>query len=32
MKNDLQIRLFRFSVDVIREVRNLPNSKEYQVI
>jgi len=32
MKNDLQKRLFRFSVDVIKEVRNLPNSKEYQMI
>ncbi len=32
MENDLQKRLFRFSVDIIKEVRNLPNSKEYQVI
>ena len=32
MENDLQKRLFRFSVEVIKEVRNLPNSKEYQVI
>jgi len=32
MKNDLQLRLFIFSVDVIKAVRNLPNSKEYQVI
>ncbi|OGS71000.1 MAG: four helix bundle protein [Flavobacteria bacterium RIFCSPLOWO2_12_FULL_35_11] len=32
MENDLQKRLFRFSVSVIKEVRNLPNSKEYQVI
>jgi four helix bundle protein len=32
MENDLQKRLFRFSVNVIKEVRNLPNSKEYQVI
>lgn len=32
MENDLQKRLFKFSVDIIKEVRNLPNSKEYQVI
>jgi len=32
MENDLKGRLFRFSVDIIKEVRNLPNSKEYQVI
>ena len=32
MKNDLQIRLFKFSVDIIKEVRNLPTSKEYQII
>ena len=32
MENDLQKRLFRFSVDVIKEVRNLPNTKEYQII
>ena len=32
MENDLQKRLFRFSVNIIKEVRNLPNSKEYQVI
>ena len=32
MENELQKRLFRFSVNVIKEVRNLPNSKEYQVI
>lgn len=32
MENDLQERLFQFSVDVIKGVRNLPNSKEYQVI
>ncbi|WP_461642386.1 four helix bundle protein [Labilibaculum euxinus] len=32
MENDLQRRLFQFSVDVIKGVRNLPNSKEYQVI
>ena len=32
MKNDLQRRLFQFSVDVIKEGRNFPNSKEYQVI
>jgi four helix bundle protein len=32
MANELQQRLFKFSVDVIREVRNLPDSKEYKVI
>ncbi|MDQ1771213.1 four helix bundle protein [Labilibaculum sp. A4] len=32
MENNLQKRLFQFSIDVIQEVRNLPNSKEYQVI
>ncbi|MUP39017.1 four helix bundle protein [Labilibaculum euxinus] len=32
MENDLQKRLFQFSIDIIKEVRNLPNSKEYQVI
>ena len=32
MENDLQRRLFQFSVDVIKGVRHLPNSKEYQVI
>lgn len=32
MENDLQRRLFQFSVDVIKGVRNFPNSKEYQVI
>ncbi|WP_206734531.1 four helix bundle protein [Ancylomarina salipaludis] len=32
MENNLQERLFRFSVDIIKEVRNLPNSREYQVI
>jgi len=32
MENNLQRRLFRFSVDIIKEVRNLPNSREYQVI
>ncbi|WP_461638912.1 four helix bundle protein [Labilibaculum euxinus] len=32
MENDLQKRLFQFSIDVIQKVRNLPNSKEYQVI
>jgi len=32
MDNDLQGRLFQFSVDIIKEVRNLPNSREYQVI
>ncbi|WP_372644541.1 four helix bundle protein [Ancylomarina sp.] len=31
-ENDLQGRLFRFSVDTIKGVRNLPNSREYQVI
>ena len=32
MENNLQKRLFQFSIDIIKEVRNLPNSKEYQVI
>jgi len=32
MENNLKERLFRFSVDIIKEVRNLPNSREYQVI
>jgi four helix bundle protein len=32
MENELQRRLFRFSIDIIKEVRNFPNSKEYQVI
>jgi len=30
--NDLQKRLFRFSVDVIRRVRKLPKGVEYVVI
>ncbi len=32
MENNLQERLFSFSVGIIKEVRNLPNTKEYQVI
>lgn len=32
MVNDLQKRIFQFSIDIISKVRNLPNSKEYQVI
>jgi len=32
MENDLQKRLFQFSVDTIKEVRSLPKSREYQVI
>ncbi len=32
MKNDLEERLFNFSVEVIKAVRKLPNSKEYQVV
>ena len=32
METDLQSRLFKFSVDMIKGVRNLPNSKEYKVI
>ncbi|MGZ2369830.1 four helix bundle protein [Ancylomarina sp. YFZ004] len=32
MENNLQERLYRFSVGIIKEVRNLPNSREYQVI
>ena len=32
MENNLQKRLFQFSVNIIKEVRNFPNSKEYQVI
>lgn len=32
MINDLQLRLFEFSVSVIKNVRNLPNTKEYKVI
>ena len=31
-QNELQNRLFRFSVDVIKKVRHFPNSREYQVI
>ena len=32
MENDLQKRLFDFSVNVINQVRGLPNDKEYKVI
>ena len=32
MENDLQKRLFKFSVAIIKEVRNFPEAKEYQVI
>ena len=32
MENDLQKRLFKFSVAIIEEVRNFPEAKEYQVI
>jgi four helix bundle protein len=32
MENDLQKRLFKFSVAVIKEVRNFPEAKEYQVL
>jgi len=32
MRNDLQIRLFKFSVSVIKEVRHLPEAKEYKVV
>jgi len=32
MENDLQRRLFQFSIDIIKGVRNFPNSREYQVI
>jgi len=32
MKKDLQDRLFQFSVNVIKSVRSLPNTREYQVI
>ncbi|MCU4177461.1 four helix bundle protein [Carboxylicivirga sp. N1Y90] len=32
VENDLQRRLFDFSVNVIKQVRQLPNGKEYQVI
>jgi len=31
-KNDLQDRLFNFVVDVIIQIRNLPNGVEYNVI
>ncbi len=32
MYNDLQKRLFSFSVNVIKEVRNLPYAQEFKVI
>ena len=32
LKNDLQVRLFNFAVDVIRLIRNLPKGLEYNVI
>jgi four helix bundle protein len=32
VENDLPKRLFDFSVNVIKQVRQLPNGKEYQVI
>jgi four helix bundle protein len=32
MKNELQQRLFKFSVEVIKEVRNLPVSTEFKVV
>lgn len=32
MENDIQKRLFKFSVAVIKEVINFPEAKEYQVI
>ena len=32
IKNELQDRLFKFSVEVIKEVRYLPTSLEYKVI
>lgn len=31
-QNELQNRLFNFSVDIIKQVRLFPNSREYQVI
>ncbi|PKQ60404.1 four helix bundle protein [Labilibaculum manganireducens] len=31
-QNELQARLFNFSVDIIKQVRVFPNSREYQVI
>lgn len=31
-QNELQSRLFSFSVDTIKQVRLFPNSREYQVI
>ncbi|MCL4483066.1 MAG: four helix bundle protein [Bacteroidetes bacterium] len=31
-KNDLQLRLFKFSVNTIQSVRSLPKGKEYDVI
>ncbi|MDE5417237.1 four helix bundle protein [Labilibaculum sp. DW002] len=31
-QNDLQSRLFKFSVGVIKQVRLFPNTREYQVI
>lgn len=32
MKNDLEDRLLKFSVNVIFAVRNFPNGKEFQII
>ena len=32
MKNDLLQRLFKFSVEIIKEVRNLPVSTEFKVV
>lgn len=32
MKNELQQRLFKFSVEIIKEVRNLPVNTEFKVV
>jgi len=32
MRNELQQRLFKFSLEVIKEVRNLPVSTEFKVV
>jgi len=32
LKNELQVRLFNFVVNIIKLVRNLPNGVEYNII
>jgi len=32
LKSELQVRLFNFAVDVIKQIRNLPKGVEYNVI